>query len=73
MRQVFISNKFMSDDKVPFLVDTLNRVWIIRTMYDEDGVECDTVADAVTAEVTHSPQMLCGVANLTTMIEPRIN
>lgn len=67
------STKFLTDDSVPFVVDSNSNIWIIRTLYDEEGVEVDTVADAVTAEVTCAKLNMSGIAQLTRMDEPRIN
>lgn len=67
------STKFLTDDGVPFILDPMDNVWTIRTFYDEYGVECDTIEEAVTAEVTCAKLVMTGVADLTRMNNPRIN
>lgn len=68
-----MTDKFLREDGISFIVDSSNRVWTIRELYDEDGEEVFDIEDAVTAKVTCAAMLLAGMANLTCMTHPEIN
>jgi hypothetical protein len=60
----------INEGEVSYVVDTNDRVWLIKDFFDEDGEECDEV-DAVTATIYHRDFGI-GVAHLNLMEEPTL-
>ncbi len=68
-----MTEKFLREDGISFVVDSANRVWTVRELYDEDGNEVDDIEDAAFASITCAKLLLAGTANLSLMTTPTMN